>query len=456
MKTYYTLLFNRTFKLSLLLLLIQQFIIASSTYWIAISAERIATQQPYFLYLSLFIVSLIIVYIPSVISISLLEKAKIIALNSYHTQFRTLFYGLSNINADKNQKKIMMPYLSSESFLVIDESYRFIYDWIAVILNVLFNIITLAFLLEANIIYAYFIGLLLVLGFILKFNTNVAEKSRQAQQDRTELQHHLSQIWDNCTLGNQYNDHLYQQDLLKKQQSLLFSAVKSKQFNNIVSSVGMLIMMLPVIMLILFLFYQYRTSPAMLAVLIATLPRQVIMLQYCYSIISYITQWSALKAKLNGLLQALIPPPTNSDIYQRILWDKFNVSTSANLNIEMINLEYLKNNLPKQGRITIQAPNGAGKSSYLIWLKTQLAEQAYYLPTYHHLQFSQTNTTHCSTGEVLKYNLNELQQHLDQKIKVIMLDEWNANLDAASTNEVDQLIEKLSQLFLIVEVRHHI
>ncbi|TNG95028.1 hypothetical protein FHQ28_03015 [Pasteurellaceae bacterium USgator11] len=73
MKTYYTLLFNRTFKLALLLLLIQQVIIASSTYWIAISAERIATQQPYFLYLSLFIVSLIIVYIPSVISISLLE-----------------------------------------------------------------------------------------------------------------------------------------------------------------------------------------------------------------------------------------------------------------------------------------------------------------------------------------------------------------------------------------------
>ncbi|WP_225815450.1 ATP-binding cassette domain-containing protein [Photorhabdus antumapuensis] len=112
--------------------------------------------------------------------------------------------------------------------------------------------------------------------------------------------------------------------------------------------------------------------------------------------------------------------------------------------------------IPSSGRITIRGPNGAGKSTFLCWLKEQLGESAYYLPAHHELVFEKTSEKNLSTGQELREFLKEISVKAADKIEILMLDEWDANLDLQSRQVFSELIGKLSESLLIVEVRHNV
>ncbi|MCK3655834.1 hypothetical protein A4G19_08705 [Pasteurellaceae bacterium Macca] len=69
-------LFNRFFAISLLFLLIQQLIVASSTYWISELARNVALGDAFFYNLVCFIASLFVVYIPAFFRKQLLMQIK--------------------------------------------------------------------------------------------------------------------------------------------------------------------------------------------------------------------------------------------------------------------------------------------------------------------------------------------------------------------------------------------
>lgn len=79
--------FNRYFYFALISLLIQQSIVASSTYFVSEVAKKVALGEEVYLSLLLFIFSLIIVYFPASIASFFLEKSKIIAVRTYIDHF---------------------------------------------------------------------------------------------------------------------------------------------------------------------------------------------------------------------------------------------------------------------------------------------------------------------------------------------------------------------------------
>ncbi|RKM06443.1 hypothetical protein D6D84_06870, partial [Moraxella catarrhalis] len=99
----------------------------------------------------------------------------------------------------------------------------------------------------------------------------------------------------------------------------------------------------------------------------------------------------------------------------------------------------------------IKGRNGAGKSSFLLYLKTLLSNRAFYLPVSHDLFFHQNHKK--STGQKLSSQLMQINNNKSD-VDVIILDEWDANLDGINKSHLDELINELARQRLVIEVRH--
>ncbi|AWK41996.1 MULTISPECIES: ATP-binding cassette domain-containing protein [Photorhabdus] len=449
-------LINKAFAFALLFLIVQQLIVASSTYWIAGLAKQVSANENFTLYLVLFILSLTLVYIPSSLAAVFLEKSKFLALEKYVERFRLNFWNRASIRTSKEFKDYHLPYVSSEGFLVFNESSKFIFDWASVVLNVSLNVLALSLVLDTSIAWSYLVGLAFVSSVIFFFRKRIHVKGAEAQSARTALQRVLSLAWDNFLLGNKYNQSLYQSELKVRQSLALGTAVRSQYWNNLASALGMLLMMAPVLVWTSVLFLENMDNPSVLTVLVATLPRQVLILQHAYVVIFYSTSWSALSARLKGLGQAAETPKTSQNLEERIQWNRLKYETHGTLPDLASLKELIIKPVPSSGRITIRGPNGVGKSTFLCWLKEQLGESAYYLPAHHELVFEKTNERNLSTGQELREFLKEISVKAVDKIEILMLDEWDANLDLQSRQVFSKLIDKLSESLLIVEVRHNV
>ena len=128
------------------------------------------------------------------------------------------------------------------------------------------------------------------------------------------------------------------------------------------------------------------------------------------------------------------------------------------------------------GRINVRGGNGAGKSSLLSSLKTELRRRAFYLPASDRLAFQFTGGVvpvdvegddedevvvvadamdkklGFSTGERQLKSLEEIVNATDAR--VYLLDEWDANLDAANKAKADALVEALARRARVVEISH--
>jgi ABC-type cobalamin/Fe3+-siderophores transport system ATPase subunit len=111
--------------------------------------------------------------------------------------------------------------------------------------------------------------------------------------------------------------------------------------------------------------------------------------------------------------------------------------------------------LSQQGRWTIRAPNGTGKSTLLIALAMHLAGRSgvYFLPA--HSRMATEGGEPGSTGQIKDQHLADFDRNVAPNARVILLDEWNANLDPANRRRLSAMIERWSQRCAVIEVLNH-
>lgn len=434
----YGYIFNKYFKITCLFLLVQQLIVASSTYFIAKLAAGVGAGDIQMQYAVLFVASLVVVYLPAYFCMVYLERAKYSAWQAYAWRFERYFLGQASFYADDVTKTTSLSMLAQESKSSIDETLNTVFDVLGLILNVVLNIVVFALMLDSVILLGYALGMA-VAFFYLKRSRRINQVAQEAQQSRLAVISVLNHAWDNVVLNNQYNRTLYRQALAQKFDTVTAANVRCQAVRHVYSNVGMMLLLCPVMLMTAVIFYQHITQLELLAVLIATLPRQVQLLQVCYSLPGHHVNIRVICSRLQGLSEILSTP--KPDLQGRICADKLKVWQTGQV--------FNPNALPIAGRMTLIADNGAGKSSQLLLLKEQLGEQAYYLPTKHHLYFRERMTG--STGQQLMAQFDEIAG-LD--VPVILLDEWDANLDAYNTAQLDARIDELALHKLIIEIRH--
>lgn len=118
------------------------------------------------------------------------------------------------------------------------------------------------------------------------------------------------------------------------------------------------------------------------------------------------------------------------------------------------NFEQLKQVITRAncGRFTMTGDNGSGKSTALLLLQKALAGKSFLLPTHYTDLIWRSHTHALSTGQRVMILIQEMATI--KKIQYLLLDEWDANLDAANTKAIDRKIDEISKTAVVIEVRH--
>ncbi|WAI87767.1 hypothetical protein SC65A3_01229 [Psychrobacter sp. SC65A.3] len=440
----YKLILNKHLQVALLFLLIQQIIVASSTFFIARLAQSLTEDTISILYMVLFAVSLVAVYVPAYFCVTNTERAKYDAHKLYNDNFHTVFLGKTYLLSSDDLQSTATTTLAQESNYTLETIIDSIFDISALVLNVSFNVLVIAWFLDGTLLLGYAVGIIFASMFVHFRRHTLKMAAKTDQQSRLNLTAKLFDSWDNVVIFNKHNFKIYNSIVQKSFATAKNNSVKSTSIQHINSSLGMIILMLPVFVVTAFIFNKNWHDAATMAVLIATLPRQIQLLQMCYALIGYHTSIGVIKTMLDGILEVLQPTAVNLDNY--IQADQIRVKQTGDI--------FDSTQLPKQGRVTLVGNNGVGKSCMLLKLKDHYQEQAYYLPAKHNLYFNyKTDKAHRgSTGQQLIKQIQEIRE--EDRSTIIMLDEWDAHLDKENTQIIDQYLDELAQTRLVIEVRH--
>ena len=440
----YKLIINRHLQVALLFLLIQQVIVASSTYFIARLAQSLAEDTISILYMVLFAASLVAVYVPAYFCVTNTERAKYDAHKLYNDNFHAVFLGKTYLLSSDDLQSIATTTLAQESNYTLETVIDSIFDISALVLNVLFNVLVIAWFLDGTLLLGYAVGIIFASMFVHFRRHTLKTAAKIDQQSRLSLTAKLFDSWDNVVIFNKHNYTLYNNMVQKSFATAKSNSVKSTSIQHINSSLGMIILMLPVFVVTAFIFNKNWQDAATMAVLIATLPRQIQLLQMCYALIGYHTSIGVIKTMLDGILEILQPTTVDLDTY--IQANQIRVKQTGEI--------FDSTQLPKQGRVTLVGNNGVGKSCMLLKLKDHYQEQAYYLPAKHNLYFNyKTDKAHRgSTGQQLIKQIQEIKE--DDRSTIVMLDEWDAHLDKENTQIIDQYLDELAETRLVMDVRH--
>jgi ABC-type bacteriocin/lantibiotic exporter with double-glycine peptidase domain len=300
---------------------------------------------------------------------------------------------------------------------------------------------------------AYLASTVLSVLLVRMTHRSVSRAASTAQQERVGLTAILMRNWDNVALGNRHNFDRWHKAACAGIKATRAAAVKEASVTAGGSAFTAFIAMAPVLAVLLYVFMINEGRPVILATLVATLPRQILVLNHLYVLVERATSWNALAARLAGLFGAT-RAPSEVDLEARVSWEKIRVESEGGAT-DLTRSEDLcavfRGYAP--GRHTIRGPNGAGKSTILLLLKRELADDAMILPAESQLFFDADPGT-LSSGQARRARLEEAAQKGGGR--VLLLDEWDANLDARAIAEASAMIGNLAERHCVIEVRHRV
>lgn len=435
-------------------LIVQQLIVAISTILIIHLGSAIANHTFPVGTLILFVSSLFFVYIPGITSLIYLEKSKFTAINQYILKFCEKISGRTSLYNNTRYRHEQEPWLTNEGNLVIGETSALAYNWLSTFLNAFLNILVIGTAISSWLIGAYLISFSLLLLCLHFSKSHIQTAASEFQTNRNKMNQSLLSGWDNILISNKYNltfwKKLFNQNWYEAQKS----AIKYEYLTNLTSSIAMALALLPIAIVTILFFYINHNNYGALAALIVTLPRQIQIIQNIFAVFSHAVAWTGIKTKLLGLAASLDLPSQQQTINSKIMWGSLSFyEESSLLNFDSIDSLLKHIGAKKCGRITLRGPNGAGKSVLLSLIKETMGEKAIFIPINSRLSFSSTERSSLSQGEKMKYAIEEISHTLVAG-NLLLLDEWDANLDQSNIDIISEKLAALSETISLIEVRH--
>lgn len=300
---------------------------------------------------------------------------------------------------------------------------------------------------------AYLAAIPLIVIYLKYSQPIIEHRSEAAQNSRTKMMQALLPGWDSIFIGNRWNLDNWRNIFYSKHKNAREKSLQSVIFIEITTSLSLILSLLPIIGTLVWLMISQHNNYALLTVLVATLPRQITTIQYLSDIVSYSAQWNSLKTQLIGVENSLKSPENQEEFTGNISWGNIYAHNGATVtpinsvaDLDRITKEY------SPGRTTIRGRNGSGKSAFIALLKEQFGEKSFLLPPHSDLIFLSTYDKSLSTGEKMIHILEEIEQNINTNI--LLLDEWDANLDAMNIENISKKINDIAKRVCIIEIRH--
>lgn len=448
MSTPFTIFRNKWTYTTLFIILLQQILVAGGTYFLGELTSQFPVQG---FQVSLALILFVCIFLPGTIVHYWIVWC---TTRAYKGAQLTYFndYIRSNYNhpthwrneQSKQQRHDIMCRGGQET---IQSAVNFYVDLTATGLNILLNTISIILVtdlaLGGIILMAGFAGL----GIIYFSGLKISESSRNEMLADNQLNAHMSRSWDNIILGNQLFFDRWKSHFNKLFASTEDAAIQTVKKRDWIVAVGGMVTNGLVLGGALFLAWTHRDNAGFVLAILVMLPRSLQTVMHIQIIQTYVAQWKNLREKLVVTHESVLEPQA----IDLTPWIQKN-----GLNIRMENQQYSAQDMEaliekkSSGRFTITGPNGVGKSSLLLQLKNKFNSSATYIPAHHQLMLRDAQLT-LSTGEIALAVMKDLQS---ETVKILLLDEWDANLSAENRAILDKVIDQLSQTKVVVEIRH--
>jgi ABC-type bacteriocin/lantibiotic exporter with double-glycine peptidase domain len=429
----------------LALITIEQLAGASATALLALTAKSLTSPHQMAAFLLGFF---IVIQIPSVILIFLRKAEAHGYLEAYQNLLDHRLFALSGkpaIWSNRAQSKKYLAAIGPEADTYLAATGYTQFDFFTYILNIVGNSTALALIIDAN--FGWIFAVSLISSFLLyrRLESPLQVLVEREQDQRLSISAYVMNSWDNVLLHNKPVLANYRKILAGKFKHTKHLAGQSAERAAVLVLGLGFVSSLPVFALNALLAYRNVGDPAFLAALMITLPRQLNVLQTFRAFFQQLTNYRIFSARLNSVIAN--SEVTEADIPSLIDFSKIRLDGARPDSLEDF-LGQIKNR--SSGRLHISGVNGAGKSSLLLLLNEHLPDSLY-LPASPQLEIENDGTV--STGQNLLRHLDYL---FAQSSPVILLDEWDANLDEHNRNEVSARIDAAAQSRLIIEVRHRL
>lgn len=461
LKQFWDLLTNRWAISCLGLILLQQVIESSATIWLVALMKKVTTHENFFPYLYLYLASVVIPYLPGCVANIIKISWKQIAQRNFVDAFIDSNRDQITEWNNKGIKEEKLSVLTTEGPNAIHALIDYVFEYFGYIVSVILNIFALSIVIDPLFGVAYAFSLAVVVGVIKMKKQRQHDLTHDALTARLGLYQSLLAAWDNVLLGNRYNFKLWKYTTMHRLESCLQKNVQLERFDQILAILICLLTSVPSLIVVIYYAYKHQDSMENLSAFLVALPILFLIITYTYQTLSLAFRWNMHKSKILEIYKSLQPlVDSHSTMEKKVKWDKIHLISSSTHATDTVSLAGppiltshadLMQWTKRSGRITLRGENGAGKSTLLMLTKNVLSDRAFFLPTHNQLSFVSETVKH-STGESLKNRLIEILEHVDAD--VLLLDEWDANLDSTNQERLSNLIDLLAEKKCVIEVRH--
>lgn len=445
-------LWNGNALLSTLWSTVQQLVVAASTYFI-MQTLKLATQEDFsgaLTYSGLFVMSLILVYLPNTLSIIYLQKWRLSSTALFFDAFIQKNKGRV-AQGHKSQKSLAESWLTNESLTVYDQVTDLLYQLYSTLTNALFSVVVIALVLDLRILAWYLIAGLVLVSANLLFKSQITRVSLETQAARKNLSNTLLLAWDNIFIGNKHNFEIWNRRFRLDLKNSSRAQVEYDLVRALISSGTVSVALLIVAAGNGLFLVENQNSLPMIAGLFATFPRQLQIIQSIFAFFNLALAWTGTYQQLKEL--GLMVEGKNIETIQFIQPEKIEMTRAGNSLVYQETSEILTRlESLAPGRWTLRGRNGVGKSTLLSVMKEKMGEAAFLLPSHYAELCFRSPLTDQSDGNQLLTAFKEILEL--ENVKYVLLDEWDANLDGENLQKMNLVIEALASVKVVVESRH--
>jgi hypothetical protein len=458
-------------------LMVVEAMLTATTTWLVINAARkVAVGQFLLSDLIWILTAQSAAYVAGVISWIFAERAGFRGFGKFMLRFARENRGKVKLFGDKPAREQVEPFLTGETFQCFFNVMYELEFALKLFLGLVFNALVLGAEIDGSLPFAYvgaFVALLLMQWALQK---PIARTYLENQRMNNRVTAQGYTAWDNVFSGNRYNLRLWLAGFKNRLREALSAQIRAIVAREGMSAMSGIVSLAIVFATITMVAVQNTGNTVLLIALATTLPRQIEMTYELHLLASGWNDFIAIWTRFGGVAANMLPQPESS-FDDRIKFDRLvlregkeaNIVSSVNDALRIVEAQ-------PTGRINIRGANGTGKSSLLASLKTEMRRRAYYLPTSDRLAFkfaggvvpvdvegddddemvlvaeSMDQKLGFSSGERQLKSLEEIVNATDAQI--YLLDEWDANLDAANKAKADALVDALATRARVVEISH--
>jgi ABC-type bacteriocin/lantibiotic exporter with double-glycine peptidase domain len=458
-------------------LMVVEAMLAAATTWLVINAGRKVAMGQFLLSDLIWILTAQSAsYVVGVISWIFAERAGYRGFGKFMLRFARENRGKVELLNEKPAREQVEPFLTGETFQCFFNVMYELEFALKLFLGLVFNALVLGTQIDASLPIAYVgaFGALLLMQWILQTPIAQAYLENQRMNNRITAQGYTA--WDNVFAGNSYNLRLWLAGFKSRLREGLVAQIRAIVAREGMSAMSGIVSLAIVFATITYVAMQNATDTVLLVGLATTLPRQI---EMTYELHLLATGWNdfiAIWTRFGGVAANMLPEP-DSDFDKRIKFDRLVLREGDHANVvsslgDALRIAYAH----PTGRINVRGANGTGKSSLLAALKTEMKKRAYYWPTTDRLVFkfaggvvpvdvegddeenvvvvaeSMDKKLGFSSGERQLKSLEEIVNETDAQI--YLLDEWDANLDAANKAKANALVDALAARARVIEISH--